>query len=295
MGGICSSIAGAAGVEAPTIDEKQMEQITDVVVTEIGSYTPKFSVAYCAILAEESKKRRKDKHHVELELKSQEITKHTEDAIKMADDKDFDPTTCTAKVEDEQEEKDEGLKDKIKEAAASAVESALAGDEDDDGDDDGSGAASNVTSETVRDSVVRQLGSLRADLIAKMSNVPEAISERVVDAALGKAAEKAIFKVLVQFATIHVKEWNKLIKQKKNPKRIFKRGQKVCKSIKDVKSLKDNVTDLTSAVQDGNVLGAAKATKGAAEDAQGLHEDRENMKQIKHGKDNSHSNSGGDD
>eukprot|EP00475_Leptophrys_vorax_P044546 TRINITY_DN896_c0_g1_i1.p1 TRINITY_DN896_c0_g1~~TRINITY_DN896_c0_g1_i1.p1 ORF type:complete len:297 (-),score=126.52 TRINITY_DN896_c0_g1_i1:126-1016(-) len=289
--GCCSSLASAAGVDAPQIDEQQTEEITNIVVTELGKYTPKFSVAFCAILCEESKKHNKHGGPPgELEMKSHDIEKHTEKAIKMADDPDFDPTTVTAKEKEDEKDEKEGLKEKV-EGAVDAALAAADGDDDDDGDDDGSGTASNVTSETVRDSVVSQLVSIRADLISKMGSVPEAVSGAIVDAALNKAVEKIIFKVLVQFATLHVKEWNKLIRKKKNPKRVFKRGQKICKTIKDVKSLKDNLADFSSAVQDGNALDAAKAAKGAYDDAGDLQEDRENMKEIKKGRDEEEGNS----
>jgi len=280
---------GAAGVDAPQISEQQAEEIANVVFNQLGAYTPKFSVAFCAILCEENKKTRKDGPPTLLELKSNDIEKFTEQAIKMADDKDFDPTTVTAKKQEE-EEKDEGMREKIEGAVDAALE------DDDDGDDDGSGASSQVTSETCRDAVVGQLGSVRADLISKMDSVPEAISGPAVDKALSKAVEKIMFGLLVQFATLHVAEWNKLIKKGKNPKRLFKRGQKICKTIKDINSLKDNVAAFVSAAQDGNALEAAKAGKGAFDDANNLKDDKQNMEQIKKGKDEeSRSASGGGD
>jgi hypothetical protein len=287
--GCCSSIAGAVGVDAPEISEEQLAEIANIVFNEVGSYTPKFSVAFCAILCEESKKQRKGGPPAVLELKSNEINKMTEQSIKMADDPEFDPTTTSAKKQEE-EDKEENMREKVEGAVDAALEEL-----DDDGDDDGSGAESKVTSETVRDAVVPQLGSIRADLISKMGSVPEAISGKVVDAALRKAVEKLLFTVLSQFATLHVAEWNKLIKKHKNPKRVFKRGQKICKTIKDIKSLKDNVTDFLNAVQDGNALDAAKAAKGAYDDGNQLKDDKQNMEQIKKNKDDSHSHSGGGD
>jgi hypothetical protein len=262
MGMVCSTIASTAGMEAPAIEEEQMDLITAVVLKEIGVYTPKFSVAYCVILTEESKKRRKDQNHVELDLKTPEIIKFTEDAIKMANDKNFDATACTARIEGEEEQK-HGLKDKIKEAAISAAEAALGGDDesDDEGDDDDE-ESSNVTTETVRDSVVAQLGSIRTDMIRKMGNVPEEIAERIVNAALEKATDHVIFQVLVQFAAIHIQEWNNIIKQKKNPKKVIKKGRKVCKSIQDTKTFKDYLGDFASVLQDSVVQEATKA-KGA--------------------------------
>jgi len=285
--GCCASLAGAAGVEVPQLSEQQIEEITNVVFTQLGEYTPKFSVAFCAILCEENKKQRNGGPPTLLELKSNDIEKHSDQAIKMADDPAFDPTTVSAKKQEE-EDKEEKMREKVE----GAVDAVLDAVDDDDGDDDGSGSNSKVNSQTVRDAVVGTLGTIRADLISRMAGVPEAISGPAVDAALRKAVEKVIAKLLAQFAILHVAEWNKLIKKKKNPKRLFKRGQKICKTMKDVKSLKDNVTDFMNAAGEGNVLDAAKAGKGAYDDGNQLKDDKNNMEQIKKGKDDSHS--GGD-
>jgi len=279
--GCCASIAG---VEAPEITPEQLAKIADLVFSQVGGYAPKFSVAFCAILCEESKKQRKGGPQVELELKAAEIQKHAVDAMKMADDPEFDPTTVSAKKDEEEDKAPEA-----KEQVEAAVDAALEAFDDDDGDDDGSGSDAKINSESVRDAVVEQLGDLKADLQSKMQGVPEQISAKVIDAALKKAVIEALKKILGQFATLHVAEWNKLIKNKKNPKRIFKRGQKICKAIKDINSLKENVMKFAEAVQSGDAVEAAKAAKGAAEDAQALQEDAKNMQQIKKNEDHSHS------
>jgi len=287
--GCCASLAGMAGVQTPQISDEQVQEIMNLVFNQLGEYTPKFSVAFCAIMCEEAKKQRKGGPYAPLEMKSEEIDKQTEHAIKMADAPDFDPTTVTAaKKKEEEEDKEQGWKDK----AGDAVDAALDDDDGDDGDDDGSGA-SNVTSETVRDAVVENLGPMKTDLQGQMAGVPEQISGPAIDGALKKVVEKGMTKLLAQFAILHVKEWNKLVKEHKNPTRIFKRGQKICKTIKDVKSLADDVTSFVSAAEDGNALDAARAAKGGYDDANSLKDDKQNMEQIKKGKDDD-SHSGGE-
>jgi len=281
--GCCASLTG---VEAPEITPEQIAHIADLVFTQVGGYAPKFTVAFCAILCEESKKQRKGGPQIVLEFKAAEVEKHAIHAMKMADDPEFDPTTVTAKKD---EEEDKAPENEAKEQVEAAVDAALEAFDDDDGDDDGSGGDSKVNSESVRDAVVEQLGDLKADLQSKMAGVPEQISGKVIDAALKKAVIKALEKILWQFATLQVAEWNKLVKAKKDPKRIFKRAQKVCKAIKDINSLKENVMKFAEAVESGDALAAAEAAKGAVEDAQAVKEDAENLEKMQKGKDHSHS------
>jgi len=276
------------GPDVPEISPEQLAEIANIIFSEVGPYVPKFAIAFCAILCEESKKQRKEGRHAVLEFKSEEINKMTEQAIKMADDPEFDPMTVSVKKQEE-EDKEEGMREKVE----GAVDAALQGLEDEGGDEGGS-SDSKVTSETVRDAVVPQLGSIKADLLSKMAGVPEAIAGKAIDSVLGKAVQKLLFVMLTQFATLIVAEWNKLIKEGKSPKKLFKRAQKICKAISDLNSLKENVAAFMNAVQSGDALGAAEAAKGAVDDANNLKDDKENLEQIKKNKDDNSHSAGGD-
>lgn len=279
MGAVCGG-----GPSVPEITPEQLAQIADLVFNQLGEYLPKFSVCACAILVEKQKKTGGDA--VEIEVKGPELNKMTEESIKMADKPDFDPTKVVAKPESDKVEKKEENKEEKKEVVAEVVVEAMGAavavsvGVDEDGDD-GSSAGGSATSETVRDAVVGNLKPIKDDLLSKMAGAPPQLAEAAVNKALKKAVEVTIKKLLGLFAHILVGEWNKLIREKQDPKKLFRKAQKVAKTIKDIKALEETVKNMMAAVQSGDALAAADAAAGVAELAKEVKEDKEKLEQMK--------------
>lgn len=269
MGACCSSIAAAAGVQVPQISDDQTNQILTSVGQEMAGYAPKFSIAYCACLCKE------DQKHME----RVEIEKLTKTAIKLADDPDFDATTVAPP---KKSKRNEDQKAEAVELASEAVEDAL-DDEDEPEEDIVGGVDANATSKTVSKAVVNNCGNIRADMIEK-SGQPEVIVGPMVDVALGKAVDQCIDRTLKGLAVAITREWKNLIKQKKNPKKVFVRAQKIAKTLKDIKAFLEDVANLQDDVDTGaDPLTIAKDAKGVASDANDINEDREALgKRKKH-------------
>jgi len=252
--GACSSLAAAAGIEAPEISDEQMAQIFGAIGQEMIPYAPKFSIAYCACLCKE------DQKHPE-KVKVNELT---ETSIKLADDPKFDPATVAPPKKHHNEE----------EAEIEMPEE----DEKESDQDITAGLDLNATTKTVCTAVVNSCGSIRSDMLAKIGQ-SEAIAGPVVDRALSKAVDVAIHKALFALALGITSEWRKLIKQGKDPKKVFLRAQAIAKTMSDIKAFIDDMEKLQDDVTGGaSPLDVVADARDVANDAQDVNEDREKMK-----------------
>jgi len=255
MGGCCSSIAAAAGIQVPEISEDQMTQIFTAIGQEIVGYAPKFSIAYCSCLCKENQK------HME-KVKVDELTNTS---IKLADSPDFDPTTVAPpKKHHEEEEEPEENDEEDKEPEQDLVD----------------GMDINATSKTVCSAVFSSCDSIRSDLLSKAGQ-SEVIAGPVVDRAMNAAIEASVRKALLALAKGITAEWRKLVKKGKDPKKVFLRAQALAKAMKDIKAFIDDMEQLKDDVDDGaSIKDIASDAKTVGSDGKDLKEDRENLKKM---------------